>query len=263
MTYHESGNVVIEVQDDGRGLNPERIRQKALEKGLLNTNEQLDEQALYQLIFAPGFSTADSISNLSGRGVGMDVVKRSIDALRGSIDLDSVPGKGCCVRIRLPLTLAIIDGFLISVGDTPLVLPLQSVTECLEAHHSDIGDRTYSYLELRGKPLPIVRLREHFGVDSKKPQRENIVVVRQGKQKLGLVVDTLLGEQQIVIKPLGALFEHLHDISGSSILGSGHVALILDIPGLQKRVHHRLNNLMATPCETAQSEPREEHESVR
>jgi two-component system chemotaxis sensor kinase CheA len=109
--YHESGNVVIEVQDDGRGLNPERIRQKALEKGLLNANEQLDDQALYQLIFAPGFSTADSISNLSGRGVGMDVVKRSIDALRGSIELDSVLGKGCCVRIRLPLTLAIIDGF--------------------------------------------------------------------------------------------------------------------------------------------------------
>ena len=254
--YHESGNVVIEVQDDGRGLNPERIRQKALEKGLLNANEQLDNQALYQLIFAPGFSTADSISSLSGRGVGMDVVKRSIDALRGSIELDSVPGKGCCVRIRLPLTLAIIDGFLVSVGDTPLVLPLQSVTECLEAHHSDIGDRTYSYLELRGKPLPIVRLREHFGVDNKKSQRENIVVVRQGKQQLGLVVDTLLGEQQIVIKPLGALFEHLHDISGSSILGSGHVALILDISGLQKRVHHRLNNSMATPCETIQSELR-------
>ncbi len=254
--FHESGNVVIEVQDDGRGLNPGRIREKALEKGLITPADLISDQALYQLIFAPGFSTADSISNLSGRGVGMDVVKRSIDALRGTIELDSVMGKGCCVRIRLPLTLAIIDGFLISVGDTPLVLPLESVTECLEARHSDIGDRTYSYLELRGKPLPIVRLREHFGVGSKKPQRENIVVVRQGKQQMGLVVDNLLGEQQIVIKPLGALFEHLHDISGSSILGSGHVALILDIPGLQKRVHHRLNSVTATPCDTAQSEPR-------
>ncbi|WP_024871974.1 chemotaxis protein CheA [Tolumonas lignilytica] len=252
--YHESGNVVIEVQDDGRGLNPGRIREKALEKGLISTTDQLNDQALYQLIFAPGFSTAESISNLSGRGVGMDVVKRSIDALRGTIELDSIPGRGCCVRIRLPLTLAIIDGFLISVGETPLVLPLQSVTECLEARYADIGDRTYSYLELRGKPLPIVRLREHFGVESKKPQRENIVVVRQGKQQLGLVVDTLLGEQQIVIKPLGALFEHLHDISGSSILGSGHVALILDIPGLQQRVHHRLNITMATPCEMRQAD---------
>jgi two-component system, chemotaxis family, sensor kinase CheA len=245
--YHESGNVVIEVQDDGKGLNPTRIRDKAIEKGLLSPTEQIDDQSLYQLIFAPGFSTADSVSNLSGRGVGMDVVKRSIDALRGSIELESVMGQGCCVRIRLPLTLAIIDGFLISVGDTPLVLPLQSVTECLEAHQAEIGDRTYSYLELRGKPLPIVRLREHFGVDGKKPPRENIVVVRQGKQQLGLVVDTLLGEQQIVIKPLGALFGHLHDISGSSILGSGLVALILDIPGLQQRVHHRLTTTNASP----------------
>jgi two-component system chemotaxis sensor kinase CheA len=247
--YHESGSVVIEVQDDGKGLNPVRIRDKAIEKGLLSATEQIDDQSLYQLIFAPGFSTADAVSNLSGRGVGMDVVKRSIDALRGSIELESVMGQGCCVRIRLPLTLAIIDGFLISVGDTPLVLPLQSVTECLEAHHSDIGDRTYSYLELRGKPLPIVRLREHFGVDGKKPSRENIVVVRQGKQQLGLVVDTLLGEQQIVIKPLGALFGHLHDISGSSILGSGHVALILDIPGLQQRVHHRLTTALTSQRE--------------
>lgn len=254
--YHDSGNVVIEVQDDGKGLNPGRIREKAIEKGLLNPTEQPDDQALYQLIFAPGFSTADSITNLSGRGVGMDVVKRNIDALRGSIELDSVPGQGCCVRIRLPLTLAIIDGFLISVGDTPLVLPLQSVTECLEAQHADIGDRTYSYLELRGKPLPIVRLREHFGVNGKKPTRENIVVVRQGKQQLGLVVDTLLGEQQIVIKPLGALFESLHDISGSSILGSGHVALILDIPGLQQRVHQRLTTAMAGSKETAPLEQR-------
>jgi len=233
--YHESGNVVIEVQDDGRGLNPERIRQKALEKGLLNANEQLDDQALYQLIFAPGFSTADSISNLSGRGVGMDVVKRSIDALRGSIELDSVPGKGCCVRIRLPLTLAIIDGFLVSVGDTPLVIPLDMVTECLEAEHEPITS-TYDYRELRGKPLPLIHLRQHFSIHSSKAKRQNIVVVSHGKQQLGLVVDHLLGEQQIVIKPLGSLFMQLKDISGSSILGSGQVALILDIPGMLQRM---------------------------
>ncbi len=233
--YHESGNVVIEVQDDGRGLNPERIRQKALEKGLLNANEQLDDQALYQLIFAPGFSTADSISNLSGRGVGMDVVKRSIDALRGSIELDSVPGKGCGVRIRLPLTLAIIDGFLVSVGDTPLVIPLDMVTECLEAEHEPITS-TYDYRELRGKPLPLIHLRQHFSIHSSKAKRQNIVVVSHGKQQLGLVVDHLLGEQQIVIKPLGSLFMQLKDISGSSILGSGQVALILDIPGMLQRM---------------------------
>ncbi len=234
--YHESGNVVIEVQDDGRGLNAGRIREKAIEKGLLDPSEQMDDRALFQFIFAPGFSTASSISNLSGRGVGMDVVKRSIESLRGMIELDSEPGRGCCVRIRLPLTLAIIDGFLISIGDTPLVLPLDSVTECLEAQQHEIGDRTYSYLELRGKPLPIIRLRKHFGITGECPIRENIVVVNQGHQRMGLVVDQLLGEQQIVIKPLGSLFSQLKDISGSSILGSGQVALILDIAGMQQRM---------------------------
>lgn len=134
------------------------------------------------------------------------------------------------------MTLAIIDGFLISVGDTPLALPLESVTECLEAKEEEIGARDYSYMELRGKPLPLVRLRRHFGISAEPAIRENIVVVKQGKQQLGLVVDALLGEQQIVIKPLGSLFEHLPDISGSSILGSGQVALILDIGGLQQRV---------------------------
>lgn len=234
--YHESGSVVIEVIDDGKGLDPQKIREKALSKGIIQSDEILDDQALYQLIFAPGFSTAEAISNLSGRGVGMDVVKRSVEALRGNIELDSHIGEGCCVRIRLPLTLAIIDGFLISVGETPLALPLESVTECLEAKVDEIGARDYSYMELRGKPLPLVRLRRHFGISAEPAARENIVVVKQGKQQLGLVVDALLGEQQIVIKPLGSLFEHLPDISGSSILGSGQVALILDISGLQQRV---------------------------
>lgn len=234
--YHESGSVVIEVIDDGKGLNPDKIRTKALDKGIIQPEDSLTDQALYQLIFAPGFSTADAVSNLSGRGVGMDVVKRSVEALRGNIELDSHLGAGCCVRIRLPLTLAIIDGFLISVGDTPLALPLESVTECLEAKEDELGIRGYSYMELRGKPLPLVRLRQHFGINAGPPVRENIVVVKQGKQQLGLVVDSLLGEQQIVIKPLGSLFEHLPDISGSSILGSGQVALILDINGLQQRV---------------------------
>lgn len=234
--FHESGNVVIEVRDDGRGLNASAIREKAIEKGLLDPSEQPDNKTLFEYIFAPGFSTAHAISNLSGRGVGMDVVKRSIDSLRGSIEVTSIPGQGCCVSIRLPLTLAIIDGFLISVGDTPLVLPLESVTECLEAQQADIGESAYSYLELRGKPLPIIRLRQHFGIDGERPARENIVVVRQGSQQVGLVVDHLLGEQQIVIKPLGSIFSQLKDISGSSILGSGQVALILDIVGIQQRM---------------------------
>ncbi len=233
--YHESGSIVLEVSDDGRGLDAQRIRQKAIERGLLAEEAELDDHALYALIFEPGFSTADQVSNLSGRGVGMDVVRRNVEALRGTIELDSTPGAGCCVRIRLPLTLAIIDGFLINVGNTPLVIPLDMVTECLEAADVD-QTAVYSYRELRGRPLPLINLRHHFTIPGQPSRRQNIVVVGLGRQQLGLIVDQLLGEQQIVIKPLGPLFTALRDISGSSILGSGQVALILDIPGLLQRV---------------------------
>ena len=236
--YHESGSIVIEVHDDGKGLDSERIRQKAISKGLIDEHAMLDESALYQLIFEPGFSTAETVSSLSGRGVGMDVVRRNVEALRGTIELESQPGAGCCVRLRLPLTLAIIDGFLVSVGDTPLVIPLDMVTECLESdQHSQA--LTYDYRELRGRPLPLINLRRHFDIEGAKAKRENIVVVSHGKHQLGLVVDHLLGEQQIVIKPLGSIFSQLRDISGSSILGSGQVALILDIPGMLQRMHEQ------------------------
>ncbi|WP_409420750.1 chemotaxis protein CheA [Pseudaeromonas sp. ZJS20] len=234
--YHESGSIVIEVRDDGRGLDPARIKQKAIQKGLIPPEIQLSDSEVYQLIFEAGFSTAEQVSNLSGRGVGMDVVRRNVEALRGTIELDSELGAGCCVRIRLPLTLAIIDGFLVSVGDTPLVIPLEMVTECLEADGRQ-DPPCYDYRELRGRPLPLVHLRQHFSIEGQQNKRENIVVVRHGKQQLGLIVDQLLGEQQIVIKPLGSLFSQLKDISGSSILGSGQVALILDIPGMLQRMH--------------------------
>ena len=240
--YHESGSIVIEVHDDGKGLDAERIRQKAIDKGLIDPQMQLDEQAAYQLIFEPGFSTAEAISNLSGRGVGMDVVRRNVEALRGTIELESTLHQGCCVRIRLPLTLAIIDGFLVSVGDTPLVIPLDMVTECLETTPTTPDASLpviYDYRELRGKPLPLIHLRHHFAIGGAHAKRQNIVVVSHGKQQLGLVVDQLLGEQQIVIKPLGMLFSQLGDISGSSILGSGQVALILDIPGMLQRMHEQ------------------------
>lgn len=236
--YHESGSIVIEVHDDGKGLDAERIRQKAINKGLIDEHAALDDAALYQLIFEPGFSTAEKVSSLSGRGVGMDVVRRNVEALRGTIELLSTPGSGCCVRLRLPLTLAIIDGFLVSVGDTPLVIPLDMVTECLESEQQG-GVQTYAYRELRGRPLPLINLRRHFEIEGERAKRENIVVVSHGKNHLGLVVDHLLGEQQIVIKPLGSIFSQLRDISGSSILGSGQVALILDIPGMLQRMHEQ------------------------
>jgi len=237
--YHESGSIIIEVMDDGRGLSPEKILSKAREKGLVDNGVELSDQEIFQLIFEAGFSTAEKISNISGRGVGMDVVRRNIEALRGSIDIESGVGSGTIVRIRLPLTLAIIDGFLMGVGDASYVVPLDIVEECIELTDNERDDNSgRNYINLRGEVLPFIRLRENFNANGKSGKRENIVVVKYGNQKAGFVVDTLLGELQTVIKPMGALFQNLSGISGSTILGSGEVALILDSPSLiQKAVN--------------------------
>ncbi len=238
--YHESGTIVIEVTDDGRGLNTQRIREKAVSRGLIDPQANLSDHDIHALIFAAGFSTADNVSDLSGRGVGMDVVRSGIDALRGNIEIESRPGHGCTFRIRLPLTLAIIDGFLISLGQEYFVVPLDMVTECLEMDESQLSGSTYSYINLRGKPLPCISLTAHFDLPESRSKRRNIVVVTQGRQQAGLIVDNLHGELQTVIKPLGLLFQHLQGIGGSTILGNGHVALILDIPSLfrQLQTHH-------------------------
>ena len=234
--YHDAGSIVIEVSDDGGGLNKERILKKAIERGLVSEGAILSDKEIYNLIFEAGFSTADVVSNLSGRGVGMDVVRRNIQALRGTVDLDSVEGQGSTVRIRLPLTLAIIDGFLVGVGNAVYVIPLDMVVECIELSATDHDASDKRYLNLRGEVLPYRRLREHFEVQGEAARRENIVVVRYGDEKAGLVVDKLLGEFQTVIKPLGSIFQHLQGIGGSTIMGSGEVALILDVPGLMKQV---------------------------
>ncbi len=229
--YHEAGAVVIEIQDDGAGLDASRIRAKAEEKGLISSEQALSQEDIYRLIFEPGFSTAAQVTNLSGRGVGMDVVKRNIEELRGQILIDSELGKGARFRIRLPLTLAIIDGFEVTVGDTHLVLPVNMIQECLEFEHAElVEDR--NYLNLRGDVLPFVRLRQLFQLPQPPASRENIVVVQYGRSRAGLVVDTLNGELQAVIKPLAPIFRSTHGISGSTILGSGDVGFILDIPQL-------------------------------
>lgn len=232
--YHDSGSIVIEITDDGAGLNTERILQKAIERGLVPAEAQLSKQEINNLIFEPGFSTADTITNLSGRGVGMDVVKRNINALRGTVDLYSERGKGTTVRIRLPLTLAIIDGFLVGVGEASYVVPLDMVQECIELSESvqQRSSEMSHYINLRGEVLPLVFLREYFAASGSPGRRQNVVVVKTAGQKAGLVVDELQGELQTVIKPLGKLFSTLNSISGSTILGSGEVALILDIPSL-------------------------------
>ena len=227
--YHDSGIIVIEVADDGGGLNRERIRAKAIERELIAPDATLSDNEIVNLIFEPGFSTVEKVSKLSGRGVGMDVVRRNILSLRGTVDVTSTEGEGSTFTIRLPLTLAIIDGFQVGVGTASYVIPLDSVVECIEQKNLT-GDR--DFLNLRGEALPFVRLRELFEAKGTAPVRESIVVVQFAGHRAGIVVDQLMGEFQTVIKPLGRMFANLRGIGGSTILGSGEVALILDVAAL-------------------------------
>jgi len=229
--YHDAGNIVIEVADDGAGLNRDKILAKAIERGLVDPDTHLSDREIYDLIFAPGLSTADQVTNLSGRGVGMDVVRRNLQALRGTINVSSQAGQGTRLTLRLPLTLAIIDGFLVVSANRSYVIPLDAVVKCVERPESE-HDR--NYFNLRGQVLPSVCLRESFGLPGERPARESVVVVQYAGQRAGIVVDRLAGELQAVIKPLGAIFRHLQGIGGSTILGSGEVALILDISALIK-----------------------------
>ena len=236
--YHDAGSVVIEVSDDGGGLNKERILNKAIERGLVTEDANLTDKEIYNLIFEAGFSTAETVSNLSGRGVGMDVVRRNIQALRGTVDIESQEGLGSTIRIRLPLTLAIIDGFMVGVGNTVFVIPLDMVVECIELRAWTSDERDGQCLNLRGEVLPYRRLRDYLNTEGEQGQRENVVVVRYGDHKAGLVVDKLLGEFQTVIKPLGKLFQGEKGIGGFTILGNGEVALIVDVPSLMKQIEH-------------------------
>ncbi|WP_433046884.1 chemotaxis protein CheW [Dactylosporangium sp. CS-033363] len=227
--FHDAGSIVIEISDDGRGLNRDRILAKAIERGLVARGESLSDPEVYSLIFEPGFSTADTVSNLSGRGVGMDVVRGAVTALRGGIDVQTTPGAGTLMQIRLPLTLAIIDGFLVGAGDTHFIVPLDRVIECVELP-LEAGGR--SFMHLRGQALPFVRLRDVFALGGRAPRRQSVVVVEHAGQRAGVVVDHLLGQSQTVIKPLGKLFQEVRCIGGSTILGNGDIALILDIDAL-------------------------------
>jgi two-component system, chemotaxis family, sensor kinase CheA len=236
---HDCGMVVIEVKDDGRGLNRDRILAKAIERGLVSGADALTEKDILQLVFAPGFSTAEAVTKLSGRGVGMDVVKRNIESLRGTVCLHSQWGQGTTVEIRLPLTLAIIDGFLVRVGDSHLVLPLDMVVECINPHQFsvaansfDVDDQATGRMQLRGQTLPLIHLRHLFKLHGQSSPRASVVVVRVGERRAGVVVDALLGEHQTVIKPLSRMFRRVRGVGGSTILGSGEVALILDVPVL-------------------------------
>jgi two-component system chemotaxis sensor kinase CheA len=243
---HESGSILIRIEDDGRGINRDKVLQRAWERGLVDRDTVPPDADILKLIFAPGFSTAETVTNLSGRGVGMDVVGKNIAALRGTVTVNSVFGAGTTIDIRLPLTLAIIDGFLVSVGQSKFIMPLESVVEVIEnrATASAVDDRGRSVVELRGQVLPVVSLRALYGLDSEPPERVSIVVVSTGAVKFGMVVDALLGQHQTVIKPLGRMFKTLRGISGSSILGNGEVALIFDVSALSDLAsHHPVSSL--------------------
>jgi two-component system chemotaxis sensor kinase CheA len=230
---HAGMEVLISIKDDGRGLNRERIRARAEERGLLAKDAVVSDNELFQILFQPGFSTAAQVTSLSGRGVGMDVVKRTIEGLRGTIDLSSVAGQGSEVTLRLPLTLAIIDGLLVRVGNGRYVLPLGAVEECVElSPEEDARSRGRSFLNIRGDLVPFLRLRELFAAKTPADPYQKVVIVSSGDLKVGLVVDQVIGDHQTVIKSLSKLHADVEMLSGATILGDGAVALILDIPHL-------------------------------
>ena len=235
--YHKGGNIIIEIRDDGKGLNRNKIEEKAIEKGLIDSEHNLSDRQIYELIFQPGFSTAESVSDISGRGVGMDVVRKNINELGGNIEIESEPGKGSAIIIRLPLTLAILDGQTVKVADETYIVPLVSIIESIqvkEAQVKRVAGRGETF-KLRDEYLPILRLHELFDIENTRATRleDGLLVVVEGDGRhCGLFVDDLLGQQQVVIKSLEANYQRVEGISGATILGDGSVSLILDIPGL-------------------------------
>jgi two-component system chemotaxis sensor kinase CheA len=233
---HEAGSILLRIDDDGRGIRRERVLARAWERGLVEQGVVPADAEILKLIFEPGFSTAEKVTNLSGRGVGMDVVRRNIEALRGTVTLESIEGQGSRIEIRLPLTLAIIDGFLVGVGESKFVLPLDAVVEVIENRPAvnAIDERGRGVVELRGQVLPVVGLRELYALESPPPERASVVVLQTGGRRYGVVVDQLLGQHQTVIKPLGRMLRSLRGMSGSTILGNGEVALIFDVASLSQ-----------------------------
>ncbi|MBM4023034.1 MAG: chemotaxis protein CheA, partial [Planctomycetes bacterium] len=233
--FHQGGHVVIQVGDDGRGLDPLRIRRKAVERGLIPNEAAIDDRDALELVFAPGFSTAESVTEVSGRGVGMDVVRRNLERIRGKVEIDSTPGQGTTFTISTPLTLAIIEGLVVTVSDQRFVIPALSVRESfrpLAGRVSTVHGRG-ELVDVRGRQLPLLRLGRHLGIAGCEDPTEGIVVVLEaGHDQRGLLVDALISKQEVVIKSLGETFDGCTDFAGAAILGDGRVGLILDTTAL-------------------------------
>jgi len=236
--YHEGGNVVIEVSDDGRGLDREAIRRKAISQGLIGPDEQLPDERIHALIFAPGFSTAEKVTDVSGRGVGMDVVKRNIEALNGSVSIESRQGEGTTFRLRLPLTMAILDGLAVSLSDDIYILPLLSVVESLRPKPEEVKTLVGrgEVILVRGRPVPLVRLHRVFHAPARftDPTQGLVVITEHLGKEFALLVDDLVEHMQVVMKSLEANYQKVEGISAATILGDGHVAFILDVAGLSR-----------------------------
>lgn len=236
--FHRGGNIIIEIQDDGNGLQKDKILQNAIDRGMVNNQSSLTDNQIYNLIFAPGLSTADKVTNISGRGVGMDVVRKNIEKLRGNVEVTSQEGKGSTFTIKLPLTLAIIDGIVVNVGNTKYIIPTVSIEESLRPTKEDVSTvkNQGEVVNIRGSLLSLVRLHKLYNIDTKKtnPWESIVVVVESAEGRYGVLVDELLGQQQVVIKSLGDRFKDVKGISGSAILGDGRVGLILDVSGVRE-----------------------------
>jgi two-component system chemotaxis sensor kinase CheA len=227
---------LLKIDDDGSGLNTEAIRAKAVEKGLISPEAIMQEKELFSMIFHPGFSTAQTVTGVSGRGVGMDVVRKSIDALQGAIEVESVRGQGTSITLKLPLTLAIIDGLLVKIDDQYFVIPLSIIEECVELNQKDVVKAHGKKIaEIRGETVPYIHLRELFMMGGNTPSIEQIVTARVDGLRIGFVVDQVVGEYQTVIKTLGRVYRNIKEVSGATILGDGQVALILDLPRLVQK----------------------------
>ena len=225
----DGGTIVIRIHDDGAGLNRSRIAARARQLGLLGESEKLADDELFQFIFTPGFTTAEKVTDMSGRGLGLDVVRKNVEELHGSVKVES--REGTTFIIRLPLTVAIIDGFVVMCGSEYYVLPLDAVRECMAHGEADDGE-VYGVANVRGEPLPFVRLRRLFGVDANVTGKETLVVLASDRRRAAVVVDAVVGERQLVIKPLGTMFQRISGLAGSAVLGSGRVAIVLDIAAL-------------------------------
>jgi two-component system chemotaxis sensor kinase CheA len=238
IAMHEGAHVTIKIDDDGRGLNKDAIRAKAIERKLIAPDAVMSDKELYNLIFLPGFSTAKTVTSVSGRGVGMDVVKRQIDALRGSVDINSKVGKGTCITLTLPLTLAIIDGLLVEVNREQFIVPMSSVMENVELTATQRATNNgRNLLAVRGELIPYLRLRDIFGITGSEMEVERVVIVNLGGNRIGLVVDRILGSHQTVIQSLGRFYQNIEVVSGATIMGDGRVALILDVAGLVQKTN--------------------------